>query len=598
MSQYSADAGLGSRQRFDRRFFGDVWRLAKPYFTQSDERWAAIGLVVMILVTIGGGVYINLRITNWYNTFYNALQTYKSDAFWGLMGEFAILATIGIALSVYQTYLTQFLDLRWRRWLTGAFLTRYLNARTYYHMEVFKRGQDNPDQRIADDLSAFAQYTSNLVSGLLSAILNLITFIGLLWVLSAKVIVPWGGAEHHIPGFLVWTALLYAIAWTWVAAFIGNPLIRLNYHQQRLQADFRYSLVRLRENSEGVALYGGEGKERTQFDHRFDHVFGNYKRLILMRKRFNWFTASFSQFAIILPFLAAASAYFAKAVPLGFLMQISSAFGNVQGSFAYLATSYDSLAQWHAVTDRLRGFLGFMEEVEAMQRTEGHIERRAGDVLEVSDLSLRLPTGGTIVSDLNLRVAPGERVLVTGRSGIGKSTLLRAIAGIWLFGEGRIVLPGAGSSLFLPQKPYLPLGSLREALLYPSGSIKTPDADLVRALELVGLPALIPQMGELQPWSHVLSLGEQQRVAFARVLLQRPAYVFLDEATSALDEPSELALYRLLGEVLPEMAVISVGHRNTLFAFHSRRLHLLPEGRWEDNAIDPMAPGTEPHFAT
>ncbi|OBS08891.1 ABC transporter ATP-binding protein/permease [Acidihalobacter prosperus] len=597
MSQYSADAGLGSRQRFDRRFFADVWRLAKPYFTQSEERRSAVLLLVLILVTTIGLVYINLRITNWYNTFYNALQTYNSGAYWRLMGEFAVLAIIAIALNVYQTYLSQLLDLRWRRWLTGTFLTRYLDARTYYHMEVFKRGQDNPDQRIADDLSAFAQYTSSLATGLLSSIANLTAFIGLLWVLSAKVIVPWGGAEHHVPGFLVWVALLYAAAWTWAAAKIGNPLIRLNYHQQRLQADFRFSLVRLRENSEGVALYGGEAKERAQFDHRFDHVFGNYKRLILMQKRFNWFTTYFNQFAIILPFLVAASAYFAKAVPLGFLMQISSAFGNVQSSFAYLATSYDSLAQWHAVTDRLRGFLGFMDEVEAMQQAESHVERRGGDVLEVSDLNLRLPSGSTIVSGLNLRVSPGERVLVTGRSGIGKSTLLRAIAGIWPFGEGRIALPDGGRSLFLPQKPYLPLGSLREALLYPSGSVKTPDADLVRALELVDLPGLIPHLGEVQPWSHVLSLGEQQRVAFARVLLQRPAYVFLDEATSALDEPSELALYGLLTEVLPSTAVVSVGHRSTLFAFHTRRLHLLPEGRWEDCAIE-TAEGPEPHYAT
>lgn len=600
MSQHYADTGFGSHQRFDRRFFKDVWRLSKPYFTQSDERWSAIRLLILILVSTVGLVYINLRITNWYNTFYNALQNYNSGAYWKLMGQFAVLAIIAIALNVYQTYLSQLLDLRWRRWLTGTFLSRYLNARTYYHMEVFKRGQDNPDQRIAEDLSSFAQATSSLSTGLLSSIANLTAFIGLLWVLSSKVIVPWGGVDHHIPGFLVWVALAYAAAWTWMAARIGNPLIRLNYHQQRLQADFRFSLVRLRENSEGVALYGGEAKERAQFDHRFNHVYGNYRRLILMQKRFNWFTTYFNQFAIILPFLVAASAYFAKAVPLGFLMQISSAFGNVQNSFAYLATSYENLAQWHAVTDRLRGFLGFMEEVEAMQRAESHIHRETGETLEVTNLTLRLPTGNIIVEDLNLCVKPSETLLITGRSGIGKSTLLRAIAGIWPFGEGYIILPGKGRSLFLPQKPYLPLGSLREALLYPSGSVKTPDTDLTQALESVGLPGLAPMIGEVQPWSHVLSLGEQQRVAFARVLLQRPEYLFLDEATSALDEPSESTLYELLSELLPDTAVISVGHRSTLFTFHARRLDLRPGGHWIDYLLDSEEPdkGSKSHYAT
>ncbi len=569
-----------ARARFDRAFFRDAWRLARPYFLESEERWSARGLLAMVLLATGGLVYVNLRITVWYNAFYDALQHYDSGHYWGLLGQFTVLALVAIALGVYQTYMSQLLDLRWRRWLTGSFLNRYLAARTYYHLELFRRGQDNPDQRIADDLSAFAQSASSLFTGLISSAANLIAFIGLLWVLSAKVVVPWGGAEHHVPGFLVWVALLYAVAWTWVAARVANPLIRLNYDQQRLQADFRFSLMRLRENSEAVAMYGGEAKERHTFDRRFDHVYDNYARLILRQKRFNWFSAYFNQFAIILPFLAAASAYFAKAVQLGFLMQVSSAFGNVQSAFAYLAQSYDSLAQWHAVVDRLRGFIGLIEEVEALQADGRRIVREEAPALRVRGLSLRLPSGASLVHALDLELQPGERLLISGPSGIGKSTLLRALAGLWPFGEGRVGLPAGAASLFLPQRPYLPLGSLRDALLYPAGDPATSDAHLTGLLEQVGLGPLAPHLDSVEPWAQMLSLGEQQRLAFARALLQHPACLFLDEATSALDEPAEQALYRLLDEALPQTALVSVGHRGTLRAFHNRRLELRPDGEW------------------
>ncbi len=580
MTKSAADAARSPHQRFDRAFFRDVWRLAGPYFLESEERWGARGLLALVLLSTSGMVYINLRITNWYNAFYDALQHYDSAHYWGLLGQFALLALGAIALGVYQTYMSQLLDLRWRRWLTGSFLTRYLAARTYYHLEIFRRGQDNPDQRIADDLSSFAQSASSLFTGLLSSAANLIAFLGLLWVLSAKVVVPWKGVELHIPGLLVWAALLYAIVWTWVAGRVANPLIKLNYDQQRLQADFRFALMRLRENSEAIALYGGEAKERDTFDHRFDRVYDNYARLIVRQKRFNWFSAYFNQFAIILPFLVTASAYFAKAVQLGFLMQVSSAFGNVQNAFAYLAQSYDSLAQWHAVVDRLRGFVGLIEEVEAMQSDGKRIVHENGDMLRVQDLTLRVPSGTPVVAHLELTVLPGERLLVTGPSGVGKSTLLRALAGLWPFGEGYVALPRGKGSLFLPQRPYLPLGSLREALLYPMADAATPTERLEQLLTRVGLPALLTQLDVVAPWAQVLSLGEQQRLAFARALLQRPEYLFLDEASSALDEPAERALYTLLMKELAQTALVSVGHRSTLHGFHNRRLELLTDGDW------------------
>ncbi len=561
-------------RQFDKRFFKDAWRLAKPYFMESEERWKARGLLLATIATTLLLVVINLQITNWYNRFYNALQGYDQAGFWKLLGEFTLLAFAAIALSVYQTYLSQLMDLRWRKWLTGDYLRRYLSAQTYYHMEVFKRGQDNPDQRIADDLSQFSQLTTSLFTGMLSAIANLVAFIGLLWVLSSKVVIPWGGAEHHVAGFLVWVALIYAVVWTWVAARIGNPLIWLNFNQQRLQADFRFSLMRLRENSEAVAFYRGESMERDHFDERFDRVYHNYKRLILRQKRFNWFSSYFSQVAVILPFLATASAYFAKAVPLGFLMQVSSAFGNVQGSFAYIAQSYDSFAQWHAVVDRLRGFIGLVDEVERVKDEENRIVQEEGDTLAVRDLRVSLPGGDILHQRINLTVGPGERLLITGPSGAGKSTLLRALAGIWPFGSGNVTRPQGDRTLFLPQRPYLPMGSLRDAILYPASKGRVDDDQIHELLEAIGLPRLSEFLDSIEPWSQVLSLGEQQRLAIGRALLQQPSCLFLDEATSALDEPSEEALYRLLFERLPQTAIISVGHRSTLRALHTRVLAL------------------------
>ena len=576
--QLDVEAQAGKPRRFNRAFFATTWRLSKPYFAHSGERWWARGMLLAIVVTTLLLVFINLQITNWYNRFYNALQNYDQAGFWKLLGEFTLLALASIALNVYQTYLSQLLDLRWRKWLTGDYLSRYLSAQTYYHMEIFKRGQDNPDQRIADDLSQFAQLTSSLFTGLLSSVANLVAFIGLLWVLSAKVVIPWpafmGGGEHHVAGFLVWVALIYAVVWTWAAARIGNPLIWLNFNQQRLQANFRFSLMRLRENSEAVAFYGGERKEREHFDKRFDHVYDNYKRLILRQKRFNWFSSYFNQVAVILPFLATASAYFAKAVPLGFLMQVSSAFGNVQNAFAYIAQSYDSFAQWHAVVDRLRGFLGLVSEVEALGDEVRHIEQRSGDDLEIENLTIELPGGRTVLDGLNLRVVRGERLLLSGPSGVGKSTLLRALAGIWPFGAGVVSRPQGDRSLFLPQRPYLPMGSLRDAILYPASSSTTADETLREVLEQVGLPRLFEHLDAVEPWSQVLSLGEQQRIAIARALLQQPDCLFMDESTSALDEPSETVLYELLFSRLPQTAIISVGHRSTLRALHQRELKL------------------------
>jgi vitamin B12/bleomycin/antimicrobial peptide transport system ATP-binding/permease protein len=348
--------------------------------------------------------------------------------------------------------------------------------------------------------------------------------------------------------------------------------------------------VRLRENSEAVAFYGGEAREHANFMDRFNAVFANYRRLILRQKAFNWMNSYFGQIAIILPILFPAIAYFAKQVTLGYIMQVSSAFAQVQSAFSYLANSYDSLAGWHAVVDRLRGFLNLMEEVESLQASECQLRHRQDDRIATRGLTIHLPDGQPLIRQLDLELESGERLLISGRSGIGKSTLLRALAGLWPFGEGEIVLPCEDETLFLPQKPYLPLGSLRTALLYPRSDLTTDDDTIRYALAAVGMGDLGQLLDEVQPWSHVLSLGEQQRLAMARVLLTRPRWLFMDEASSALDEPTEARLYRLIIDKLPGLTLVSVGHRSTLQAHHTRRLQLLDDGAWQSQTLFPDLP--------
>lgn len=556
-------------------FLRDAWRLAKPYFVSDDRKWAW-GLLAAVVGLNLFAVGLNVRFNFWRNDFFNTFQNKDEHEFFVQLGIFTILAVLFIANGVYSTYLQQMLQIRWRRWLTKQYLHDWLEAKAYYRLQLTSDGTDNPDQRISEDLNRFTDTSLSLTLGLLNSVVTLLSFVGILWSLSGPVTIPLGGLSLTIPGYMVWFALLYAILGTWVTMKIGRPLIALNFMQQRYEADFRFSLVRLRENTESVALYSGEEREHEVFVGRFDHVVDNFWSIMKRIKAIGWWTTFYGQFAIIFPYLVSATRFFSGAIELGGVMQIADAFGQVQNSLSFIVNSYTAgtgandtgLAAWRAVVQRLVGFDDRVRAIAAEAKGKQPIDvERGGEGIAVEHLDLNLPDGAALLRQVDLAAKPGEAVLVTGPTGSGKSTLLRAMAGIWPYGEGAIRM-AEGKLLFLPQKPYLPIGTLRQALIYPRAASDLPNSRMIEAMTTVGLEKFVPQLDEDDNWPQRLSLGEQQRLSFARVLLTEPDIVFLDEATSALDEPSEARFYEMLRKAPWHPTIVSVGHRSTLAPFH------------------------------
>ncbi len=557
------------------KFLRDTWRLIKPYWT-SEERftaWLLLGAVIALTLAM---VYMNVLFNYWNNDFYNALQEKDKASFWRLMGRFTMLAAIYIAMAVYAFYLNQMLQIRWRRWMTDSYLDQWLSDRAYYRLQLSGNPADNPDQRIAEDMKLFVDQSLDLALGFLNAVVTLGSFVGILWGLSGPLEIPYNGGHILIPGYMVWSALLYAVVGTWLTHKIGKQLIGLNFNQQRFEADFRFGLVRFRENTEGVALYNGERDEMRSFRARFGSVVGNWWQIMRRQKILNTFTIGYSQAAIIFPFAVAGNRYFAGTIQLGGLMQISSAFGHVQGSLSWFIGAYNTFANWKATADRLLGFQYAIENARTEMRSKSGVRQsqETESDLMIDNVSLTLPNGSPLMAASSAVIKPGESVLIRGPSGAGKSTLFRAIAGIWPFGAGQVRLPLNRRGLFLPQRAYLPIGTLREVIAYPMLDGGFSDKDVSDALTTVGLQHLNARLNEQQNWSLQLSPGEQQRIAFARAVLQQPAWLFLDEATSSLDEHAEQQLYRMLKEKLPQTTIISVGHRSTLQAFHTRTLEL------------------------
>lgn len=551
-----------------------VWALTKPYWV-SAERWIALALLAVIIALNLGEVYLNVLFNDWNNDFYNSFQTVNKTAFAQALIRFSCLATIFIIVAVYKTYLNQMLRIKWRKWMTTDYLANWLGKQNYYRMQLFGGKLDNPDQRISDDIEQFIALTLGLSLGLLSAVVTLFSFLHILWKLSGDLSFTIGTTPITIPGYMVWVAIVYAIIGTWITFKIGQPLRRLNFEQQHFEANFRFSLVRLRENTESIAFYKGEPQESAIFHTRFGQVVDNFWQIMKRQKMLNWFTSGYGQIAVIFPFVVAAPRFFAKQIQLGGLMQTASAFGHVQGALSFIIDSFTSIATWEAVIERLSGFTHSIELAEAHATPPaGFLHTTIPDkIINAQNLTLKLPNGKILLSDLNLTLKPGDSLLITGASGVGKSTVLRALSGLWPFVEGSLSVPEHATMLFLPQKPYLPLGSLASVLSYPSATPANDD-DLCAMLQLCKLEKLVDALHHTENWSHMLSLGEQQRIAFARILLTKPDFVFMDEATSAVDEALEVHLYNLLKEKLPNTAIVSVGHRSTLKQWHKNELHL------------------------
>jgi vitamin B12/bleomycin/antimicrobial peptide transport system ATP-binding/permease protein len=551
-------------------FLGDWWRIATPYFRSEEWPIAMILLVGAIALTFGA-VGLEVLFNEWNRRFYDSLQNKDEAGFWKEILTFSWLAALFITVYVARAVVSPYLRLRWRRWLTRRYLSHWLDDRGYYRIEL-ERSVDNADQRIAEDLRQLGEYTMVLFLGFLQAVATLISFIFILWNLSGPLSLAFIGLDIVVPGYMAIAAIAYAIVGSFLANVVGRRLIDLNFMKQRYEANFRFGLMRVRENAEGIALYGGERRENDALNARFVDVFNNGWRVLFTEAQLIFYQSGYNQLAIIFPFLVTAPGFFAGAITLGVMMQTASAFGQVQTALSFFVTNYTNLAELRAVLDRLKGL---QAAADAKPATNITVARQAGGIdLGIAGLDLALPNGERLLKGLNLTLPKGSSTLISGASGSGKSTLFRALAGIWPFGSGQVQVPAGARVLFLPQKPYIPIATLRDAVKYPDEQSEASDAEIVDALGAARLGHLVERLGEEAHWTNVLSGGEQQRLAIARALVFKPDWLFLDEATASLDDETEAAVYDALKTRLPTTTLVSIGHRPSLRQWHDRRLEL------------------------
>ncbi|MFT0890790.1 ABC transporter ATP-binding protein/permease [Pseudochelatococcus sp. G4_1912] len=586
-----------------------IWRLIKPYATSRDigtlklpligpvrlqERWIGISFFITLILINLFQVGLIVRLSYFSRDMYNSLQEMNAEAFWNqLLFIFCPLAAVWVSVAILEIVIQYVFHIRWRRWMTHRYINKWLAGSAHYKMLLLSSEADNPDQRISEDINLFISNTRVLSLGLLSQVATLASFAAILWSLSANFTLP--GTDIPVPGLLLWVALAYAVIGTWLTHLIGKPLIALSFQQQRYEADFRFSLARLREYGEQIALLSGEEAEKGRLGTRFKRIVDNYMTILSRQKKLTLFTASFFQASNVVPYLFTAPYLFSRQITLGQMMQTVDAFTRVQSALTFFISAYTSFADYKAVVDRLASFEDAINASHALDAQPGAATTNAlvpqahgkmGDIA-ISGLDLRIPSGRTVLSLPQLTFRNGERTLVTGPSGIGKSTMFRAIAGIWPFAAGTITLPEDQRIMLLPQRPYIPMGPLIGAVTYPSAATAFDRQDVEQALEAVRLPQLVAKLDDDAPWGQTLSLGEQQRLAIARALLARPDWLLLDEATAALDEPTERAIYALLTTALPDTTIVSIGHRSTLDAFHDRRVALSATGVADDMALVP-----------
>jgi len=567
-------------QGYNREFFKRFWFLIKPYWT-SEEKWKAYGLLSLITFGIIFQVMVNVQVNRFYKTFYDAIQEMNARVVLLSIFQFSLIVTAYLLVAGYSAYFTGRLTIHWRRWLTQHYLNHWLKKNNFYRMEVLNLSIDNPDQRISEDLDFFPVLTIGLYHGFLSALLNLISFSIILWNLSSNF--PIHFLRFEVPGYLFWTAFFYAVIGTVLTIKIGRWLPFLNYMQQQYNANFRFGLVRVREFNEQIALFGGQNTEGKFLEKNFSFIFSNFLKIIKLQLYLNFFRNGYMQIANIIGACAALPLFFAKKIKFGGLTQISSAFGEVISALSFFIVAFFDIANWHAVIYRLTEFEHRMQLADKHESLE-HIEikKDPGQTdLQCKQVMLYLPTREVLLENFNFTIHQGDHVLIMGETGSGKSTLLRFLGGIWPYGRGEIILPQV-SMLFLPQRPYFPLGSLKEALAYPGNADESSPKEMKLVLQACDLGVLTERLEEVNYWSKELSLGEQQKLAFARVLLQKPAWVFLDEATSALDSRSESRMYELFKKHLPALTLVSVGHRESLVAWHERRLTLIKGGEAQE----------------
>ncbi|AIU27262.1 ABC transporter ATP-binding protein [Pandoraea pnomenusa] len=548
-----------------------AWQLIRPYWV-SEKRWEGRRLLALVVVLNLAVVFINVRLNAWNASFYDALDKRNWPVFKSSLVEFAILAFSFIIIATFRTYFRQMLEIRWRQWVTDATLTKWFAHQAYYRIER-DHLTDNPDQRVSEDIRTLVSSSLALSLDLLTTLVSLFSFVTILWTISGAVSFALAGMNVTIPGYMVWVAALYALVGSFFIFKVGRPLVGLSYRQQQVEADFRFLLVRLRESAEQVALYRGEGAELSRLKAAFGAVRDNWWQIMVVTKRLIFANSIYAQIAIVFPIMAAAPRYFAGAFTLGVLMRIIDAFGQVSDGFSWFVNSFSTLADWKATINRLREFT---RVIDAAPRAGGIDVRTADQALAfaATDLTLTLPNGAPLVDAGSFIFAPGSRWLVRGRSGCGKSTMLRALAGLWPFGSGRIEVPASARVLFLSQQSYLPIDTLKAALAFPSAPDAFTDAECRAALDAVKLGQYGDELLSVAHWARRLSGGEQQRLAAARALLQKPDYLFLDEATSALDVQTEEAVYEALHARLPATTLVSVAHRDTLGRFHQHTLTL------------------------